>query len=532
MPLIASCGSFAGPMGGSVILPATYTFTYERAAATPSDPLGVDEGGTFSIRLDTTGVANGTVIPYTTSGSSNGSDFSTGSLSGNFVIATDGSVNGYMYPYGSGRITFNVSEDTATEGTEVLIVNAASRSITITIYDTSRGSPYWTTTSSNIYRGSAVDSTGNFITAGSSGSYADGVIVKRDANGTFIWARNFAANTFINMAGAARERTISSTANTTNLYFVGTAEALSSGARTYTEVTFIGKADTNGSLLWQRRLTKSTSRGINWGSTLAADHTGVTVCMLDGVVKYNTTGTLSYQKTMSGSSMYFYSVTSREGYSYTNGVEFPGATGYTHILKTDTSGNTTWKRRLDVGTGFYFVGAGMEVDGSQNVYIAGRTSMVSGSSVFIKLDSSGGTVWARRIPSVVIQSIYWSEYDGYLYIAGDVSGGTYIAKVDTSGNFIWERFLSGSGTYAKISCDSSGFLYVSTVAGKTMKFATDGSGVGNPSSYTSLTSTIVDIASSVTNITSASTVSNLTWTNSTTTHTFNSTTSDQTLTNY
>ena len=101
----------------SVFPPPTYTLT--RSAAS------IDEGSSVTFTLTTTGVANGTNVPYSISGISAG-DLSSGSLTGNFVISN-----------GSASITLTAANDALTEGSETITITAEGQSTTTTINDTS-----------------------------------------------------------------------------------------------------------------------------------------------------------------------------------------------------------------------------------------------------------------------------------------------------------------------------------------------------------------------------------------------------------
>lgn len=99
----------------------TPTYSLSRSAAS------VNEGGSFTITLTTTGVNNGTSVPYTITGVAS-ADISSASLTGNFVQQS-----------GSNVITFTATEDLTTEGTETFTITLDGRAetISVTINDTS-----------------------------------------------------------------------------------------------------------------------------------------------------------------------------------------------------------------------------------------------------------------------------------------------------------------------------------------------------------------------------------------------------------
>ena len=87
----------------------------------------VNEGASINFTMTTTGIANGTVIPYTASGANiTILDSANSSLSGNFVIQN-----------GSNTISFSANLDLTTEGNEVLQITAAGATANVTINDTS-----------------------------------------------------------------------------------------------------------------------------------------------------------------------------------------------------------------------------------------------------------------------------------------------------------------------------------------------------------------------------------------------------------
>ena len=108
-----------GNSGWLFYAPPSYTLS--RSATT------VDEGNSVTITL-TTNVPNGTVIPYTISGTNiTSADISGASLTGNFTISG-----------GTASVTLNISADYATEGNETftLALNNGAASIAVTIIDT------------------------------------------------------------------------------------------------------------------------------------------------------------------------------------------------------------------------------------------------------------------------------------------------------------------------------------------------------------------------------------------------------------
>jgi len=97
------------------------SFTLTSSAAT------INEGSSVTFTLTTTGIPNGTLIPYTASGSNvNVLDFTSGNLTGNFVIVN-----------GTGTASFSARNDVTTEGTETIEISALGLTANVIINDTS-----------------------------------------------------------------------------------------------------------------------------------------------------------------------------------------------------------------------------------------------------------------------------------------------------------------------------------------------------------------------------------------------------------
>jgi hypothetical protein len=89
----------------------------------------VNEGSSFTVVLTTTGVSDGTNVPYAISGTGiTTADLSGASLTGNFTVSG-----------GSSNVTFNVANDYLTEGPETftLTLTGLGNNVSITLNDTS-----------------------------------------------------------------------------------------------------------------------------------------------------------------------------------------------------------------------------------------------------------------------------------------------------------------------------------------------------------------------------------------------------------
>jgi sugar lactone lactonase YvrE len=97
----------------------TPTYALTRSAAS------VNEGGSVTFTMTTTDVADGVNVPYTITGVST-SDIDGAPLTGNFTINSN-----------TASVTFDITADATTEGTETMTMTSGGQTATVTINDTS-----------------------------------------------------------------------------------------------------------------------------------------------------------------------------------------------------------------------------------------------------------------------------------------------------------------------------------------------------------------------------------------------------------
>ena len=245
-----------------------------------------------------------------------------------------------------------------------------------------------------------------------------------------------------------------------NVYIVGQTD--SQGAGSYDAL--LAKYNASGTLQWQRVLGGATE---DYAQSIAVDSSGNVYIAGNTqsqgaggqdalIAKYNTSGTLQWQRVLGGASndMAAGIAVDSSGNVYIAGyTQSQGAGGYeTLIAKYNTSGTLQWQRILGDTNADY--ANGIAVDSSGNVYIAGITASqgAPGSDALIaKYDTSGTIQWQRILGSSVQASAGGIAVDssGNVYIVGFTEVSFYldilVAKYDTSGTLQWQRTL-GSPT--------------------------------------------------------------------------------------
>jgi uncharacterized delta-60 repeat protein len=392
------------------------------------------------------------------------------------------------------------------------------------------GSAYWIATlgdragTTDAGYGIAIDSLGNTYVAGTAASQGaggdDGLVAKYNAAGLIQWQR---------VLGGAGGDALKNVAvdSSGNVYVSGFTPVSGTAA------ILVAKYNTSGTLQWQRTLSGSDtedSRAIavdNSGNVYIA---GFTASQGAGgpfdafVAKYDTSGTIQWQRVLGGSGNDFAIgiAVDSSGNAYITGYESSEGQGGADVLiaKYDTSGNIQWQRILGGGGGD--LGLGIAVDSSGNAYVAGVTSSTgagSNDALITKYNTSGTIQWQRVLGDADGQRFNGVAVDsaGDVYTVGTspVSGtnGIIIAKYNNSGTIQWQRVLNSSGTQTGvgISVDNLGNFYiigntdVVDPGGQELliaKLPTDGSLTGTYGSFTYSVLTFTAATSALTAATS------------------------------
>jgi len=277
-----------------------------------------------------------------------------------------------------------------------------------------------------------------------------------------------------------------------NLYAVG-----------YTDVSgntkgIVSKFNVSGTLQWQRTLGASSPNdtsftAIDIDSSNNVYVTGYTSSdgTTDGrniqIVKYDTNGTLQWQKTLSGASFLEQGlsvvVEQSTGDFYVGGT-FATTSGATVIrpivAKYNSSGVIQWQTGLTPAVSSdTAVLQDMTLDSAGNLYIAGTapTGATYGQGLLAKYDSSGALQWQVAITKATGQSSFEGitiDSSDNIFVCGQAltaTGGTsygIVAKYNTSGALQWKKQIGGSGSnpYLRgITTDSSGNIYATGFGG-------------------------------------------------------------------
>ena len=412
------------------------------------------------------------------------------------------------------------------------------------------GETYWIATlggtSSDNGEAVAVDSSGNVYVAGygdsATTSYNDGFVVKYDSSGSLQWQRylggGFETNTIFESIALD---------SSNNVYVAGYTNQQGAGSWD----VLVAKYNSSGTIQWQRTLG-GTSIDQSFGG-IAVDSSGnayvIGYTMSTGagdrdflIVKYNTSGTIQWQRTLGDSFLQVGNAVAVDssGNVYVTGSNaignFPSYQLRVLVAKYNTSGTIQWQKVLYGSSDE--AGKGIALDSSGNIYIAGFSkSFGAGEDLVVaKYNSSGTVQWQRKLSGSSNESGTAISVDssGNVYVTGltqSTGAGSYdilIAKYNTSGTIQWQRTLGGSSFSEGdgITVDNSGNVYVagatnSTGAGSSdfiiAKLPDDGSLTGTYGSLTYASSSLTDAATTLTEGTSSLTSSSSSLTDSSST---------------
>ena len=318
----------------------------------------------------------------------------------------------------------------------------------ITLGAAAGGDSYWIATlggtASDVGYKVTRDSSDNFYVAGSSDSTT--LVAKFDSSGVLQWQRT--------LGGTNNDFALGISVDTSGNVYV--AAYSNSGGSGYDALIF--KYNSSGTIQWQRTLGDGSSNlftGIavdSAGYIYAVGTTGINPDIL--IAKYNSSGTIQWQRTLGGGGNdYGESIAlDNSGNIYIGGrSNSPGSAGaYDYLIaKYNSSGTLQWQRVLG-GTGSEY-GYGIELDNSGNIYIGGRSNTAGAGSydyLIAKYNNSGVIQWQRIIGGVANDSCNDLAVDslGNAYLVGysqSVSPtAVLIVKYDSSGTLQWQRTLS------------------------------------------------------------------------------------------
>lgn len=334
------------------------------------------------------------------------------------------------------------------------------------------------------------------------GSSTDGVLSKYSKYGVLQWQRVLKSPYGVDFSSATTD-------SSGNCYAAGVVyDSGNKGS------VLLVKYNTAGTVQWQRTLTAASNSAFSFsvttdasGNVYLAGYNG-TSPFSSFLVKYNSSGTLQWQRNLSGSSCLLYSVTvSPNGKVFAGGLVYSGATPQALLVQYNTSGALQWQKRLYI-SGQQSAAKSVVADSSDNCYFVGYYTVSGVANVLLtSYDSSGTLQWQQGLSGVIYAGGNGIALDASnnLCVAGFAAGygtdnGGLLAKYDDAGTILWQTYLDSSGppNLSQVAVDVSGNFNAVGINGSSndlfVKLPGDGSGAGTYGPFTYAAATLPDAA--------------------------------------
>jgi hypothetical protein len=422
-----------GGGGGSGLVVIWYdTAEYQ---LTQSGGPGTTEGGSFSVTLSTRNVPNGTVFPYTITGTVSASDFSPATLTGSFTIS---SVDGGKT--GSSTVTLTMVSESITEGNETLTLtlNTVDASLTFDVGDFSK-TPFTRST----------DSAG-YLVAGRSYTIA--------TVGTTVWTALGAAS---NTIGVTFTATASGIVDATNLVVSRSYTILTAGDTIW---TVFGAANNNVGTTFI-----ATGPGTGTGTAIQGNGTalGIWIQKTIQVSDYNNIRNKVASVLGTGSVDYGYgqnvqssavSVESRVTVNDYANLRYDLINAWTHqfgsapALFSASASDTVRANSLDAPYTQYDSYADVLVANRFRVHSSQAITVVKSNKSTIWPNATYGTTWASLVSSEISVTFTTAgKARGFFNSGGEIrftssrTGGTTVGSIASQNN-AWSTLLSSIST--------------------------------------------------------------------------------------
>lgn len=224
------------------------------------------------------------------------------------------------------------------------------------------------------------------------------------------------------------------------------------------------KYDASGTLLWSKAYGNTASDSayrvvIDSSDNIISAGAYNDLSSTEGiVVKYNSAGTLQWARSLgrsTGEVFYGVAVDSSDNI-YATGYTDHGTAGYEVLVaKYNSSGTLQWQRKMGASSNDY--GRSASVDSSGNIIISGyTTSFGQGGTeaLLVKLNSGGTILWVRSLGNTSTDAFFHATVDSsdnIIAVGRSIQDSYYetiVAKYSSSGNLLWIKALSDTGTAA------------------------------------------------------------------------------------
>jgi hypothetical protein len=237
----------------------------------------------------------------------------------------------------------------------------------------------------------------------------------------------------------------------------------------------IAKYNSSGTLQWQKTITSTGSGGTSQAQSLETDSSG-NVYICGGLytsttpdfslVKYDTNGTLLWQRRAIENAS---NSSSGWGVALNSAGSYISTVGYMKnvpcALQWDSSGSGVYSTYPD-GSVTSGIWRSVAVDSSGNTYAFGYVYngtynvpfLIKYNSSFVSQSVRSYDIGSTGVGTGIVAAVSGSYYVCGYYTSG---GNAFVAKLTSSGAVTWSRFLTGSSTqWNSIAVDASDNVYL------------------------------------------------------------------------
>lgn len=354
--------------------------------------------------------------------------------------------------------------------------------------------------------GVAVDSTGNVYVVGNfridATNVFNSVIAKYDTNGILQWQKQLSFGT---VETALQNIYVDSSGN---IYTGGYSSAYLTGGY---EQAILHKYDNSGTVLWQVRYGASSGTISNYIEDIVVDSSGnvyttgrITLFSSNTdwmiTTKFNSSGAIQWQRSLygaNGSTTQGYGIALDSSNNvYIAGRYYTSPNYYMQFAKYNTSGTLLWQRQLSNSN--FSISYGVAVDSSDNPYFVGLATTNTYADLLIaKYNSSGTIQWQRRLGNTIN-----ATHGTGISIAPDGRVCVLGTKYESTDGFIFAKVASDGSLTGTYSVGGVDYTYAATTLTSASSSRTTDTNAysGNTATQSITTASLTD---SVTTLTSA-----------------------------
>ncbi len=207
------------------------------------------------------------------------------------------------------------------------------------------------------------------------------------------------------------------------------------------------------------------------GNTYITGQANVTTAGYIITAKYNELGVLQWRTGLTIANLLDFGtsiVVDSSGFSYIVGRS---STSNLQIVKYNSTGTVVWQKTLDTSEDSLL---GIAIDSDSNIYMVNQSRATTLAYILIsKLDSAGNLLLQFYIDTFNISDRGTSiavDPSGNICITGQANTSTFVAKFNNLGTILWQKVLTdsvGTSFGADIATDASGNIYIVGQSGGT-----------------------------------------------------------------